>query len=78
MRLFPRHRCVTPINDSDSHNPEVLCGARATEVRLVEEIECPLCAEHAAELDAERGGKKKAKPTAHARTRKTRVKKKAS
>jgi hypothetical protein len=33
---------------------DALCGAPATAERTVEGLVCPLCAEHAAELDEER------------------------
>jgi hypothetical protein len=33
---------------------DAVCGAVATEERMVEGVVCHLCAEHAAELDAQR------------------------
>lgn len=39
-------RCIAPIDD-EGH----LCGAPATEERVIEDLVCPLCAEHAAEVD---------------------------
>ena len=41
-------RCIAPVGDGDA-----LCGAPATEERIVDDLVCALCAEHAAELDAE-------------------------
>lgn len=41
-----RPRCVAPV-DCGSH----LCGLPATEERVIEGVVCPLCAEHAAEID---------------------------
>ena len=38
-------RCVAPIDEVR------LCGAPATETRIVEYLSCPVCPEHAAQLD---------------------------
>lgn len=38
-------RCVAPVDG------DLLCGAPATEERTIEDIVCPLCAAHAAEID---------------------------
>lgn len=49
-------RCVAPLGDADAETPLEqiqICGEPATEVREVEGIACPLCAAHAAEIDAE-------------------------
>jgi hypothetical protein len=54
-RLTPRtasltdRRCIAPVSDDD----ETLCGQPATTDRVVEGLVCPLCAEHAAEIDRE-------------------------
>lgn len=40
--------CMFPMDDSE--NPP-LCGAPATEERVVEELVWDLCAEHAAQVD---------------------------
>ena len=45
-----RALCIAPLDD-DGYT---LCGKPATTTRVVEDLKCPLCAEHAAELDAER------------------------
>jgi hypothetical protein len=44
-------RCIAPLGDGDE-----LCGEPATETRIVEGLECPLCMAHARELDEERDG----------------------
>lgn len=41
-------RCVAPV-DENGH----LCGEPATEERVVGGLVCPLCPEHAAEIDDE-------------------------
>lgn len=48
-------RCVAPVSGAtDSSLRETkLCGREATTGRIVEGIECPLCAEHAHEFDTE-------------------------
>jgi hypothetical protein len=42
-------RCIAPVGDDD-----LVCGCVATTTRTVEGIVCPLCDEHARELDAEK------------------------
>lgn len=51
---WPRY-CVAPIEDvGDRRIEEVrVCGRLASTSRLAEGLDCPLCAAHAAELDAE-------------------------
>ena len=43
------HRCIAPIDDA----AQQLCGARATTTRIVDDLVCHLCGNHAAELDHE-------------------------
>lgn len=54
-------RCIAPV-DATEAGPnafrergvsEFLCGEPATTERVVEGLACPLCAAHAAEIDAE-------------------------
>lgn len=45
----PARACIAPLDESGDR----LCGAEATEERVVAGFACPLCAEHAAELDRE-------------------------
>lgn len=45
-----QHTCQAPVTDDSD---PLLCGASATEERLVEGVVFHLCAKHAAELDAE-------------------------
>lgn len=45
-------RCIAPIG-TRSDGTEVLCGEPATAERTVEGLVCPLCAEHAAEINRE-------------------------
>lgn len=49
--------CVAPLGDvPDDPGPDdviPLCGRDATTTRTVEGLVCPLCAEHAAEIDRE-------------------------
>lgn len=42
-------RCIAPLDDGDA-----LCGAPATTTRSVEDLDCALCAAHAAEIDHDR------------------------
>jgi len=51
-------RCVAPLEGSAE-----LCGEDASESRLVEGLDCPLCAEHAAELDRDYAGEEPAEET---------------
>lgn len=43
------YRCIAPIDDA----AQQLCGARATTTRIVDDLVCHLCGNHAAELDRE-------------------------
>ncbi len=47
--------CIAPLGDvpEDSLEGVALCGKPATTARVVEGLRCPLCAAHAAEIDAE-------------------------
>jgi hypothetical protein len=52
----PAAECVAPLGDvpDDATLDDVrLCGAVAVTTRVIEGMECPLCARHAAEVDAE-------------------------
>lgn len=54
-------RCIAPVEPSESGPnafrergvDELLCGEPATTERVAEGLACPLCAAHAAEIDAE-------------------------
>lgn len=50
MNATEPRRCVAPLEDG------TLCGEPATEARVVEDVVCALCTQHAAELDAETMG----------------------
>jgi Zn finger protein HypA/HybF involved in hydrogenase expression len=43
------HTCIAPVDD-DGH----LCGKPATTQRTIEDLLCPLCEEHADEIDNDR------------------------
>ena len=43
------YRCIAPTDDA----AQQLCGARATTTRIVGDLVCHLCGNHAAELDHE-------------------------
>ena len=43
------YRCIAPTDDA----AQQLCGARATTTRIVDDLVCHLCGNHAAELDRE-------------------------
>lgn len=45
--------CIAPLTDGAT-----LCGAPSTTTRIVEDLVVALCAEHAAELDAERAARR--------------------
>ncbi len=58
-QLHPRPRrgarCIAPLGDVHDDDPLAadLCGAPATTTRTADGLRCPLCAAHAAEIDAE-------------------------
>ena len=46
--------CIAPLGDvGDTLEGVRLCGRLAVTTRVAEGLECPLCAEHARELDEE-------------------------
>ena len=48
-------RCIAPIDDMPEEGLDNvrLCGAQATTTRLIENLVCALCEEHAREIDDE-------------------------
>jgi hypothetical protein len=55
----PRGTCIAPKGDVAEGAAALeadLCGAPATTTRVVEGLECALCAEHAREIDNEAKG----------------------
>ena len=59
MNAQPKHHesprdgagCIAPIGETD--DDETLCGEPATTTRIVADLVCPLCEEHAQEIDEE-------------------------